>query len=59
MLSKPNKMAKTQGWLGGIPFILAAAISFSADPVLIMFSAELASHYGLAIIIFLGLFIGE
>ena len=54
MLSKHNKMAKTLGWLGGIPFILAAAISFSADPALIMFSAELASHYGLAIIIFLG-----
>jgi hypothetical protein len=54
MLSKPNKMAKTLGWLGGIPFILAAVFSFSTDPALIMVSAELASRYGLAIIIFLG-----
>jgi hypothetical protein len=54
MPSKPHKMAIILGWLGVSPFVLAGMISFSNDPALVLFSAELASRYGLSIIIFLG-----
>ena len=54
MPSKPHKMAIILGWLGVLPFVLAGMISFSNDLALVLFSAELASRYGLSIIIFLG-----
>jgi len=42
------------GWLGVIPFVAAAAGSFSPDPMLMQFSAELGARYGVSIGIFLG-----
>ena len=54
MRSQYSKTAITLGWLGVIPFVFAAIISFSNDSTVKIFSAELISRYGLAIIIFLG-----
>ena len=54
MRSKSHKIAVCLGWLGAIPFVGSALMSFTNDPALIFLSAELASRYGLAIVIFLG-----
>lgn len=54
MRSKSHKIAVWLGWLGAIPFVASAWMSFANDPAIILLSAELASRYGLAIVIFLG-----
>jgi hypothetical protein len=50
----PPRWAYTLGWLGIIPFVTAAIGSFSPDPMLMQFSAELGARYGVSICIFLG-----
>jgi hypothetical protein len=49
-----SRWASLLGWLGVIPFIAAAIGSFSPDPMLMQFSAELGARYGVSIAIFLG-----
>ena len=52
--NRTPRWANWLGWLVVIPLLMAAIGSFSPDPMLMQFSAELGARYGVSISIFLG-----